>query len=136
MNILHPGWNLLRIWVSCWALNSKKNLSHCPPIFDLLFLCLLGFLRLEKQQCKEKTVSTNLKKWDYQIKPCYLENHKIKELCKDRAVCIFGFVSVTLIIKNNHTIEFVHFVVGHNTNFKFIHHSHPTSQARPSECMS
>ena len=40
----------------------------------------------------------------------YLENHDIKELCKDRAVCIFGFVSVTPIIKNNHTIEFVHFL--------------------------
>ena len=35
-------------------------------------------------------------KWEYQNKPCYLENHVVREPCKQRTACILNILSMFL----------------------------------------
>ena len=87
----------------CWWIE-VKNCGKSAAVFYGLSLMWKGwvirgdttqfFETLEKQPSKQKTMlleeqfSTKLKKWEYQIIPCYLENRVVRELCKRRTACI------------------------------------------------
>ena len=58
-------------------------------------------------------------KWEYQNKPCYLENSNVKEPCKRKTACIFFAQRSKLEERHYQTI----FLVTHKTKDKIYHNS-------------
>ena len=66
-------------------------------------LCLRYFLRLWKNN---RVSRKPLDKWEYQNKPCYLENRVVREPCKQRTACInFIFCGYAFVYENKHALS-------------------------------